>query len=145
MGSLVPLKKWSQVAEVPGREGRRMSIVCPKCAHRRGSDEVAPEGECPRCGVIYEKYRAAVARRDRESAAVPAEALGAGPETPLVGSGPGVDLAASSGPGDSSAPEAPGDLPDPAIPPDLPIPEAPTPWLRYIGLAASAVGMPMNS
>jgi len=31
---------------------------CPKCGHLRGEDEPGNAGECPRCGVIYEKYRA---------------------------------------------------------------------------------------
>jgi hypothetical protein len=35
---------------------------CPKCGHRRLASETGAAGECPRCGVIYEKYRARQAR-----------------------------------------------------------------------------------
>jgi hypothetical protein len=37
---------------------------CPKCGHRRLEGEPAAPGECPRCGVIYDKYRARQARFD---------------------------------------------------------------------------------
>lgn len=30
--------------------------TCPKCGYQRQPGEQAPEHECPRCGVIYEKY-----------------------------------------------------------------------------------------
>ncbi|MBV8062967.1 MAG: hypothetical protein JOY51_05185, partial [Nevskia sp.] len=35
---------------------------CPKCGHQRLESDTGPAGECPRCGVIYEKYRAHQAR-----------------------------------------------------------------------------------
>lgn len=38
------------------------SEPCPKCGHQRLESETGPAGECPRCGVIYEKYRAHQAR-----------------------------------------------------------------------------------
>jgi hypothetical protein len=108
-----------------------MKTVCPKCGYRRGPDEVVPDGECPRCGVVYEKYRAARARREKEAAAATAEAMEVGQGARSVGEGPGRELVPSFGPGDRAVPEALGDLPDP------PIPEGPTPWLRYLGLAAA--------
>lgn len=33
-----------------------MIQVCPKCGHERGLDEVVPDYECPRCGIVYQKY-----------------------------------------------------------------------------------------
>jgi predicted RNA-binding Zn-ribbon protein involved in translation (DUF1610 family) len=123
-----------------------MNTVCPKCAYRRGPDEVVPDYECPQCGVVYEKYRAVMARRDKEAAVAPAESMGTGRDTPAmgvggdapsVGKGPGLDLVLSSGTGDRPGFEALKDLPGSASSPDPPIPEAPTPWLRYFGLAAA--------
>lgn len=35
---------------------------CPKCGHVRQPAEAGAAGECPHCGVIYEKYRAQQAR-----------------------------------------------------------------------------------
>lgn len=32
---------------------------CPKCRHIRGPGEVAPDWQCPRCGVAYAKFIAA--------------------------------------------------------------------------------------
>ena len=29
---------------------------CPKCGYVRTSDDLAPEGTCPRCGIIYSKF-----------------------------------------------------------------------------------------
>jgi hypothetical protein len=132
-----------------------MNTVCPKCAYRRGPDEVVPDYECPRCGVVYEKYRAVATRRDREAVSASAEAMAAGPDTPAIevsrdipamgagrpapsmAKGSGRDLALLSGPRDGSAPEALKDLPGPASSQAPPMPEAPTPWLRYLGLAAA--------
>jgi hypothetical protein len=39
-----------------GREG------CPKCGYMAQPVDAAPPGECPRCGVIYSKYRERQAR-----------------------------------------------------------------------------------
>ena len=35
---------------------------CPKCGHQRQEGEPGAVGECPRCGVIHDKYRAHQAR-----------------------------------------------------------------------------------
>lgn len=32
-----------------------MSITCPKCHYQRKPTDIAPEYECPNCGVIYAK------------------------------------------------------------------------------------------
>jgi uncharacterized Tic20 family protein len=32
---------------------------CPKCKHVRGPNEVAPDWQCPKCGVAYAKFIAA--------------------------------------------------------------------------------------
>lgn len=34
-----------------------MSIICPKCDYERQPEDEAPDYECPKCGVIYAKYR----------------------------------------------------------------------------------------
>lgn len=44
------------------------SRVCPKCGYQRRSEDQAPDHECPRCGVIYDKIVSAQSRQ-----AVPAE------------------------------------------------------------------------
>lgn len=33
-----------------------MDITCPKCQYVRQPQDQAPEGECPRCGIIYAKF-----------------------------------------------------------------------------------------
>lgn len=33
-------------------------IVCPRCGHARTASDDAPAWECPRCGIVYRKYRA---------------------------------------------------------------------------------------
>jgi len=30
---------------------------CPKCAYVRKADEFAPEWQCPKCQIVYEKYK----------------------------------------------------------------------------------------
>lgn len=30
--------------------------TCPKCGYKRKPDDFAPAWQCPRCGIIYEKY-----------------------------------------------------------------------------------------
>jgi predicted RNA-binding Zn-ribbon protein involved in translation (DUF1610 family) len=37
-------------------------LVCPKCGHERRQEDNGPEHECPRCGVIYDKFRSAQTR-----------------------------------------------------------------------------------
>jgi hypothetical protein len=108
-----------------------MNTVCPKCAYRRGPDEVVPDYECPRCGVIYEKYVAAMARREKEAVPAPAEAIEMGGHTPSAGNGSERTQAPSSGSGGGAVPSTSADLPD------APAPEDSTPWLRYMGLAAA--------
>lgn len=34
-----------------------MSITCPKCGYERRPGDPGPVEECPRCGIIYAKYR----------------------------------------------------------------------------------------
>jgi glutaredoxin len=36
-----------------------MTTACPKCGHAPGADDASRPGQCPRCGVFYDKYRAA--------------------------------------------------------------------------------------
>lgn len=36
--------------------------VCPKCGYQRQPGDKGPEYECPRCGVIYDKYRSTQTR-----------------------------------------------------------------------------------
>lgn len=31
--------------------------ICPKCNYQRKTEDVSPDYECPRCGIIYSKYR----------------------------------------------------------------------------------------
>ena len=33
-------------------------VTCPKCGHARGSGEIAPDWQCPACGIAYHKYHA---------------------------------------------------------------------------------------
>ena len=49
-----------------------MSEPCPKCAYVRQPGDTAAEGECPSCGVYYEKYRQ---RMERQAAGLPEPAL----------------------------------------------------------------------
>ncbi len=35
-----------------------MSRICPKCNYERQPDDLCPEFECPRCGIVYDKYDA---------------------------------------------------------------------------------------
>lgn len=35
-----------------------MTITCPKCAYVRQPTDTAPDYECPKCGIIYAKFRA---------------------------------------------------------------------------------------
>ncbi len=53
-----------------------MPVICPKCHHARAPGEVAPEWQCPACGVAYAK--AAEALRHAEQ---PAEGNRAAVET----------------------------------------------------------------
>lgn len=41
----------------PTQEQRAASgRVCPKCSHRRTPADAGPAWQCPRCGVVYDKY-----------------------------------------------------------------------------------------
>jgi hypothetical protein len=33
-------------------------MICPKCEYERRPDDRMPAGECPRCGILYAKWRA---------------------------------------------------------------------------------------
>ena len=65
---------------------------CPKCSYSRTPSDVAPATECPSCGVIFEKFLAAVPRQSAPSSkasrpqrslvsAVPTKKLATGAET----------------------------------------------------------------
>jgi hypothetical protein len=43
---------------MPPNDTRSAPEPCPKCGHVRTATDLAAAGECPRCGVIYDKYRA---------------------------------------------------------------------------------------
>ena len=34
--------------------------TCPKCSYTRGADDAARPGQCPRCGIFYDKYKPAL-------------------------------------------------------------------------------------
>jgi hypothetical protein len=125
------MQKVPGMADLPIGEDRSMSTVCPKCAYIRGADEVVPDSECPRCGVIYEKYRTAIARREKEEADAVAAAGQAGPDGAGVGNLPG------SNPEAPPAPGGPAAVTGQEVPVGVSAPTAPTPWLRYLGLAAA--------
>lgn len=41
-----------------------MKTTCPKCAYvREPSDNLVPDWQCPKCGVVYAKYTVAARRR----------------------------------------------------------------------------------
>lgn len=42
-----------------------MNITCPKCQYVRQPQDRAPEGECPRCGIIYAKFDSQLETRRR--------------------------------------------------------------------------------
>ena len=52
---------------------------CPKCGHERSATETAPEGVCPACGLIFEKY---LKTRFAEPAAPPGASDPAGSDAP---------------------------------------------------------------
>jgi len=39
-----------------------LPAACPKCGHVRKATEVAPDWQCPACGIAYQKYRARLER-----------------------------------------------------------------------------------
>lgn len=43
-----------------------MSVECPKCAYTRAPTDRAPAYECPRCGVVYEKYKGFLERTRKQ-------------------------------------------------------------------------------
>lgn len=66
--SLAPTHEQQQAAR-----GR----VCPKCSYRRGPADAGPPWQCPRCGIVYDKYltgpaaeRAAERRRSPQPSVV---------------------------------------------------------------------------
>lgn len=56
--------------------------ICPKCDYERRpeDDGFTPEGECPKCGLIYEKFRPAAFSVYREPASPPRQAKAHGPK-----------------------------------------------------------------
>lgn len=46
----------------PGPSGA--GKVCPKCGYARRQADLAPDYECPRCGIIYAKFEEAQQRRE---------------------------------------------------------------------------------
>lgn len=51
-----------------GPKGRK-TMQCPKCAYVRQPADNAAEGECPRCGIIYAKFRPPAAPQPRQATA----------------------------------------------------------------------------
>lgn len=49
---------------------------CPKCKHVRTANEVAPDWQCPKCGVAYAKFLAAQSGAATMSGTVPAAKTG---------------------------------------------------------------------
>lgn len=49
-----------------------MTTTCPKCAYVRQPTDAAPDYECPRCGIIYAKYRPSTPLDDTPSSIRPA-------------------------------------------------------------------------
>lgn len=49
------------------------SQTCPRCGHKRGPEETAPDWQCPACGIAYAKYAAHLenARRQTRSLVTP--------------------------------------------------------------------------
>ena len=60
------------------------AIVCPKCGHVRAAAEIAPDWQCPACGIAYEKYRAYLAQA--RNLVRPPRAGDAAPHTTVDGS-----------------------------------------------------------
>jgi len=61
-----------------------MSIVCPKCSYQRAPADVAPDWQCPSCGIAYAKFLKPVARASSGSTTqvrLPVEAHEASPES----------------------------------------------------------------
>jgi len=42
--------------------------ICPKCQHTRQPTDAGPEYECPKCGVVYAKYKTAPAQQQAMAA-----------------------------------------------------------------------------
>ncbi|MCK9987418.1 MAG: hypothetical protein AzoDbin1_03890 [Azoarcus sp.] len=49
-----------------------MTTTCPKCNYTRQPSDTAPDYECPKCGVIYQKYLEAQRAQRAEAPARPA-------------------------------------------------------------------------
>ena len=56
--------------------------ICPQCGYERQAKDLAPDYECPRCGIIYHKYRAP------EPKPPPEPVQRAAPEVPPGGGSP---------------------------------------------------------
>jgi len=53
-----------------------MSRVCPNCSYQRTSADTSPQGQCPKCGIYYEKFFTAQSRaREQEKSAARRAAL----------------------------------------------------------------------
>ena len=46
-----------------------MPKTCLKCGHQRQAGDTAPDYECPQCGAIYVKVKAAIKARSEKAAA----------------------------------------------------------------------------
>jgi len=40
---------------------------CPKCGYERKENEIAPEWECPKCGIVYNKFKIRTYSSEKES------------------------------------------------------------------------------
>lgn len=40
------------------------NTTCPKCGYTRKNEELAPDYECPQCGIVYAKFKKATPKED---------------------------------------------------------------------------------
>ena len=57
---------------------------CPKCGYTRQAHDTAPDGECPRCGIVFAKFLAAQEARQLQPVSV-VEEIGDAPDNPWYG------------------------------------------------------------
>ena len=46
-----------------GSQGKK----CPKCGYTRQANDSVPEGECPKCGIVYHKFKTEVSSEPRDN------------------------------------------------------------------------------
>ena len=63
----LPKEKQNQFAKAKGEDETMTNSICPKCNYERtGQDSNIPIGECPKCGIIYEKYYQGIIKKLNE-------------------------------------------------------------------------------